>query len=59
MMEIPLGNIKETMDGCISTIRGAAAGDRKGQLLKELAEAEKVGDWQLVAQLMAEYKKLF
>ncbi|HEX3033201.1 MAG TPA: toprim domain-containing protein, partial [Bacillota bacterium] len=59
MLEVPMGNLRETMEGCLRTVQGAEAGDRKGQLLKELAEAEKVGDWQLVAQLMTEYKELF
>jgi DNA primase len=59
MLEIPLANIQETIEGCLKTIHGGEAGDRKGKLLKELAEAEKVGDWQLVAQLMTEYKELF
>ncbi len=58
MLEVPLVNSQETLSGCIKVIRGAGAEDRKGQLLKELADAEKVGDWQLVAQLMAEYKQL-
>jgi DNA primase len=58
MMEIPLNNSQQTLTGCIKAIRGAGADDRKGQLLKELAEAEKVGDWQLVAQLMGEYNQL-
>ncbi len=59
MLEIPLDNIQDTLVGCINVIRGAGTEDRKGQILRELAEAEKVGDWQLVAQLMAEYKQLF
>ena len=58
MLEVPMDNLQETLAGCIKVIRGAGAEDRKGQLLRELAEAEKVGDWQLVAQLMAEYKQL-
>ncbi|MFZ3170873.1 MAG: DNA primase [Carboxydocellales bacterium] len=58
MMEIPLNNSQQTLTGCIKAIRGAGAEDRKSHLLKELAEAEKVGDWQLVAQLMGEYNQL-
>lgn len=58
MLEVPLDNIQETLDGCLSVIRSAGSDDRKGRLLRELAEAEKVGDWQLVATLMEEYKQL-
>ncbi len=56
--EMPTDHWEQQFNDCLAMIEKAGVTDRKTILLKEIAEAEKAGDFQRVIELTTEYKNL-
>lgn len=57
-LELPTENFRQTFDDCLLLVEREISKGKKEGILKEIAEAEKAGDFKLVRELMQKLKEI-